>query len=156
MAGRKQAVGRGRPAYVATGPLLFFSGQRGVRHGAKGCCTGFDEVAGPGPGANSRFAWVNRTEGPVGAQAIAIYERYRELLAAEGGDLGHLVRFHLYQRDKRFFPVFGRVRRHYEPAARLGTASSAWRSSPCSSTISTHSCRSSRCSRAPSGAGGLP
>ncbi len=122
MAARKHAKGKRWPAYVAAGPLLFFSGQRGARRGAKRCYTSFDEVSGLGPGANSSFPWVNRMEGPVGAQAIGIYERYRELLAAEGGDFASLVRYHILQRDKRFFPVFDRIRRHYETAPPASTA----------------------------------
>jgi enamine deaminase RidA (YjgF/YER057c/UK114 family) len=130
MAVRKRAAGRGWPAYVAGGPLLFFSGQHGVRRGAKGYCTRFDDVAGRGPGAENRFAWVSRMEGPVGAQATAIYERYRELLAAEGGDFKSLVRYHILQRDKRFFPVFDRVRRHYETAPPASTAVGVGRFEP--------------------------
>lgn len=105
------------PAYVAAGPLLFFSGQQGLRADGESVCTRFEDVAGVAPGSNGEFAWVNRIEGPVGAQAIAIYERYRALLAQVGGGLEHLVRLHLYQRDKRFFPVFDRIRRHNEPLA---------------------------------------
>lgn len=130
MAVRKRAAGRGWPAYVAGGPLLFFSGQHGVRRGAKGYCTRFDDVAGRGPGAGSRFEWTNRMEAPVGAQATAIYERYRELLAAEGCDFKSLVRYHILQRDKRFFPVFDRVRRHYETAPPASTAVGVGRFEP--------------------------
>jgi enamine deaminase RidA (YjgF/YER057c/UK114 family) len=61
-------------------------------------------------------------EAPVGAQGIAIYERYREMLAKEGGDLGHLLRYHIYQRDKHFFSVFDRIRRTYEPKPPASTA----------------------------------
>jgi enamine deaminase RidA (YjgF/YER057c/UK114 family) len=105
------------PAGVAAGPFIYFSGQRGT-FGPDGLtCERFEQVADSAPGAASRYAWVNRVEGPVGAQSIAIYERYRTLLARQDGGLRHLVRFHLYQRDKRFFPVFDRIRRHNEPTA---------------------------------------
>lgn len=120
--GGKRPADRGWPAYVAAGPLLFFSGQTGVKPGAQQLCASFDEVAGLGPGAPGRFPWVNRMEAPVGAQAIAIYERYRGLLAAEGADFANLVRYHILQRDKRFFPVFDRIRRHYETAPPASTA----------------------------------
>ena len=130
MARNKQAAGRGWPAYVAAGPMLFFSGQYGVGPRAQEYRERFDEVAGLGPGANGRFAWINRMEGPVGAQAIAIYERYRGLLAAEGGDFESLVRYHILQRDKRFFPVFDRVRRHYETAPPASTAVGVGRFEP--------------------------
>ena len=117
MATRFMQALRRWPAYVAAGPLLFFSGQQGLRADGESLCSAFEDVAGIDPGSDSRFAWVNRMEDPVGAQAIAIYERYRALLAQVGGGLDHLVRFHLYQRDKRFFPVFDRIRRHNEPEA---------------------------------------
>ena len=117
MATRFMQALRRWPAYMAAGPLLFFSGQQGLRADGESLCTRFEDVAGSAPGANGSFAWVNRIEAPVGAQAIAIYDRYRTLLAQQGGGLEHLVRLHLYQRDKRFFPVFDRIRRHIEPAA---------------------------------------
>ena len=117
MATRFMQALRRWPAYVAAGPLLFFSGQQGVRADGESLCTSFEDVTGVAPGGNGGFAWVNRIEGPVGAQAIAIYERYRSLLGQAGGGLEHLVRLHLYQRDKRFFPVFDRIRRHNEPVA---------------------------------------
>jgi enamine deaminase RidA (YjgF/YER057c/UK114 family) len=105
------------PACVAAGPLLYFAGQRGLRSDAEAPCLSFDDIGNAAPGAGSRFAWVNRIEGPVGAQTIAIYRRLRQLLEREGGDLTHLVRMHFYQLDKRYFPVFDRVRRHHESAA---------------------------------------
>jgi enamine deaminase RidA (YjgF/YER057c/UK114 family) len=129
MAVGKRVAGCAWPAYVAAGPLLFFSGQRGVRRDG-GYCTRFEDVAGFGSGAGSGFSWVNRMEGSVGAQATAIYERYRGLLAAEGGDFGNLVRYHILQRDKRFFPVFDRIRRGYETAPPASTAVGVGRFEP--------------------------
>lgn len=117
MATRFVAALKRWPAGVAAGPFIYFSGQRGT-FGADGLtCERFEQVADIAPGPESRYAWVNRIEGPVGAQTIAIYERYRALLGRQGGDLRHLVRFHLFQRDKRFFPAFDRIRRHNEPSA---------------------------------------
>ncbi len=130
MVRNRQEAGRGWPAYVAAGPLLLFSGQYGVKPGAQQLCASFDDVAGLGPGAPSRFPWVNRMEGPVGAQAIAIYERYRSLLAAEGAEFANLVRYHILQRDKRFFPVFDRIRRNYETAPPASTAVGVGRFEP--------------------------
>ena len=117
MATRFMQALRRWPACVGAGPLLFFSGQRGLRADGETLCTRFEDVTRVEPGSNSNFAWVNRIEGPVGAQASAIYQRYRTLLASDGGGLEHLLRFHIYQRDKRYFPVFDRVRRRHEPNA---------------------------------------
>jgi enamine deaminase RidA (YjgF/YER057c/UK114 family) len=100
---------------------MFFSGQMG--RNAKGAlCASFEEMKGQGPEQAGGFAWVDRMEGPVGAQGIAIYEQYRAYFKREGGDLRNLLRYHIYQRDKRFFPVFDRVRREYEKAPPASTA----------------------------------
>ena len=121
----KKAAARaksGWPSCVAAGPFLFFSGQMGRNARTGALCADFSEVAGKGPARTDEFAWVDRMEGPVGAQGIAIYEHYRAFFARLGGDLRHLLRYHIYQRDKRFFPVFDHVRRHYESAPPSSTA----------------------------------
>ena len=97
------------PSYVAAGPFLFFSGQMG-RAQERAFVTRYAEAPNVGDRANTAFDWVSDMEAPVGAQAIAIYERYRENLGKEGGDLGHFLRYHIYQRDKHFFSVFDRIR----------------------------------------------
>ena len=107
----------GWPQCVAAGPFLFFSGQMGRRPDGDGVCAHYEDVPGKGPDPGDRYSWIDRIEGPVAAQAVGSYERIRDLLAIEGGTLDNLVRLHLYQLDKRFFPVFDRVRRHYEPFA---------------------------------------
>ena len=117
------------PTCVAAGPWLFFSGQMGRRRSDGRPCTSYDDVRGLAPGAGSDHAWVSGLEAPVGAQALAIYERYRKRLEREGG-LGNLVRYHIYQRDKRYFPVFDRVRRHHESAPPASTAVGVGRFDP--------------------------
>lgn len=112
----------GWPVGVAAGPFLFFSGQMGYNARTGDLCRSFAEVEGEGPAQDLGHAWVDRLEGPVGAQGIAIYEQYRSLLKRQGGDLNHLLRYHIYQRDKRYFPVFDRIRREYEPAPPSSTA----------------------------------
>lgn len=112
------ALGRW-PAGVSAGPFLFYSGQMGLRRPDE-ACTSFDDV--DGKGANSAFDWVNRIEAPVGAQGVAIYEKYRRLLGAQGGDYTNILRYHIFQRDKHFFSVFDKVRRSYENAPPASTA----------------------------------
>jgi enamine deaminase RidA (YjgF/YER057c/UK114 family) len=104
------------PRAVEAGPFLFFGGQFGLGPGG-GLCARFADATGHGPQVERDAPWAERIEGPIHAQAVAIYERLKEVLARQGGGLGHLLRLHLYQRDKRFFPVFDRVRRHYEPSS---------------------------------------
>lgn len=118
------------PAYVAAGPFLFFSGQIGRRQKTGDLYSTFADVEDKSAAPASEFAWVNRMEGPVGSQAIAIYEQYRSFFQREGGDLRHLLRYHVYQRDKRFFPVFDRIRRHYESAPPSSTSVGVGRFEP--------------------------
>lgn len=117
------------PNCIAAGPWLFCSGQKGARPRDGLPCASYDDVRGLAPGAGSEYSWIQAMEAPVGAQALAIYERYRKLLAADGG-IGNLVRYHIYQRDKRFFPVFDRVRRHQEKAPPASTAVGVGRLDP--------------------------
>lgn len=111
------------PSYVVAGPFLFFGGQSG-RHARTGApLTRYGDMPDAGAASTkSPFDWVADMEAPVGAQAIAIYDRYRTQLAKEGGDFKHLLRYHIYQRDKHFFSVFDRVRRTYETAPPASTA----------------------------------
>jgi enamine deaminase RidA (YjgF/YER057c/UK114 family) len=109
------------PACVTAGPFLFFSGQLGYTH-TGGLANRYAEVRGGSARAATSFDWVSDMEAPVGAQAIAIYERYREMLAQEGSGLDHLLRYHIYQRDKHFFSVFDRIRRDYESKPPASTA----------------------------------
>ena len=120
MAEREGAAG-GWPAYIAAGPFLFFSGQMGrgpdgalLTRYAQG-----DLERDPGKTSHD---WVSDMEAPVGAQGLAIYDRYRELLAREGSDLGHFLRYHIFQRDKHFFSVFDRIRRTLESKPPASTA----------------------------------
>ena len=85
----------------------------------------YDAVGGKGDGgegANSPYNWVNRIEAPVGAQGVAIYQRYKKLLGAHGGDYTNILRYHIFQRDKHFFSVFDKVRRAREHAPPASTA----------------------------------
>ncbi|MCE2949166.1 MAG: RidA family protein [bacterium] len=109
------------PTGVAAGPFLFYSGQMGLGAGGRPVRS-FAEVEGAGPGPGNEHGWVRSMEGPVGGQAIALYERYRTLLGAQGLSLANIVRYHIFQRDKRSFPVFDRVRRSYEKAPPASTA----------------------------------
>jgi enamine deaminase RidA (YjgF/YER057c/UK114 family) len=60
---------------------------------------------------------VDAIEGPVSAQTWGVYRNLRRVLEAQGSTLGQILRFHIYQKDKRFFPAFERVRIQYEPQA---------------------------------------
>jgi enamine deaminase RidA (YjgF/YER057c/UK114 family) len=124
------AMQRRWPSCVAAGPFLFVSGQMGRRRRDGRPCAGYEDLEWIAPGPGSEYGWVSGMEAPLGAQALAMYSRYRTLLAREGAELGNLLRYHVYQRDKRFFPVFDRVRRHYETAPPASTAVGVGRFDP--------------------------
>jgi len=103
------------PRYVKTKSFLFFSGQLGLHPKSLELCLKHEDVENLGPAPNHSYPWVDSIEGPIASQSISAYESVSEILEKEGGDLTQLVRFHLYQRDKRFFPVFDSIRKFYEP-----------------------------------------
>ena len=109
-------------SYVTAGPFMFFSGHMGRGGHDRNLLTRYADIPNAGARENTAFDWVSDVEAPVGAQAIAIYEHYREMLGCEGSDLAHLLRYHIYQRDKHFFSVFDRIRRTYENAPPASTA----------------------------------
>ena len=117
------------PTGISAGPFLFYSGQTGLNKQGV-ACQSFDDVAGAGRGVNSVYDWVNRIEAPVGAQGIAIYERYKKILAKHGGTYAHLLRYHIFQRDKHFFSVFDNLRRGYEKTPPASTAVGVGRFEP--------------------------
>ena len=109
------------PTCVIAGPFMFFSGQMG-RTADGAIVTRYEDAPDVGDRANTAFEWVANMEAPVGAQGVALYERYRRLLAVEGSDYKQFLRYHIYQRDKHFFSVFDRVRRTYETKPPASTA----------------------------------
>src|SRR5689334_11089401 len=126
------------PSYVAAGPFLFFSGQMGRKSPGEAVVTRYRDAPNVGDRANTTFDWVADMEAPVGAQALAIYERYRTMLGEQGSDLGHLLRYHIYQRDKHFFSVFDRIRRTYEPQPPSVSAASSRKTARRSASIRSH------------------
>jgi len=103
------------PRYVKTKSFLFFSGQLGLHPKTANLCTKHEDVDKLGPSPNHSYPWVDSIEGPIASQSISAYESVSDVLKKEGGNLTNLVRFHLYQRDKRFFPIFDTIRKFYEP-----------------------------------------
>lgn len=71
-------------------------------------------------------SWVELMEAPWDLQARAIYEKL-DALTQDAGGVPALLRLHLYQKDKRLFPVLESVRFAYEgdqpaPSCALGLA----------------------------------
>jgi len=107
---------------VAAGPFLFVSGQLGWRRDRSAFCSLPSDLPPGTEAAAPGNAWVQRRQAPVAAQAHAIYGRYAELLGREGGSLGNILRYHIYQRDKHSFAVFNGIRRSIEPKPPASTA----------------------------------
>lgn len=59
--------------------------------------------------ASPGMSWIERAEAPWYAQATALYDGL-EKIAADAGGLPSLLRLHLYQQDKRLFPVLESIR----------------------------------------------
>lgn len=83
----------GFPPSVVRGSFRFLSGLAG---------------AGPGEGA-AGDGWIELAEAPWRRQAEAIFDALADLQADAGG-IGSVLRLHLYQQDKRLFPVLETVR----------------------------------------------
>jgi enamine deaminase RidA (YjgF/YER057c/UK114 family) len=107
---------------VAAGPFLFVSGQLGWRRDRLALCLLPSDLPAATGIAERGGEWVQRRQAPVAAQAHAIYGRYAELLGREGGNVGNILRYHIYQRDKHSFPVFNAIRRGIEPHPPASTA----------------------------------
>ena len=58
-----------------------------------------EEAAGLATG----HGYVDTLDAPVAAQTWWIYRNLRRVLEAQGSALGQALRFHIYQKDKRFF-----------------------------------------------------
>jgi enamine deaminase RidA (YjgF/YER057c/UK114 family) len=101
---------------VAAGGFCFLSGTLGLDDRGR-LVTSWSELAAAARELGSGIPSVDAVEGPPGAQTWAAFERARSVLQGLGGDLDDLVQLHLYQREKRFFPVHERVRRRFEPEA---------------------------------------
>lgn len=59
---------------------------------------------------SSGFLGVDAVIAPVEAQASIIYNHLESLMASQGCSLKDLLRIHIYQKEKRFFPNFEKVR----------------------------------------------
>ena len=83
----------GIPDAVDRGSFRFFSG-----------------IAARAPeGPRASAGWIDLAEHSWRTQAAAVYDHLGELLEASGG-IGSVLRLHLFQQDKRLFPVLESVR----------------------------------------------
>jgi len=105
----------GYPPAVVAGGFYFISGTLGL--GDDGALVShWSDLPDEGSALSSGFAAVDAIEGAPGAQAWAVYRRVETLLGGREADFGDVLQLHLYQKEKRFFPVLERIRQLYEPA----------------------------------------
>ncbi len=105
----------GYPAAVQAGPFLFVSGQVAWEP-MRGLIRGVEDLGKDAPPLRAGYSFVDAIEGPVAAQSWVIYRNLRGILERCGSRLDQALRLHIYQKDKRFFPAFERVRMQHETA----------------------------------------
>ena len=106
----------GYPQAVAVGGFCFISSLMGL-DGSGHLISGWDDLPKEGASLASGFSYGDAMEGPVGAQSWLVYYQMQSLMASLGGTLDDVLREHIYQKDKRFWPSYEKVRKLYEPNA---------------------------------------
>ena len=101
----------GYPAAVRAGGFVFTSGIRGGK--------GYAGVSFPSSFRNisQGFTLIDALEDEVLADAWCAHRMLDELLKIAGTRSDQLLRQHMWQRDKRFFPILERVRKVWQPEA---------------------------------------
>jgi 2-iminobutanoate/2-iminopropanoate deaminase len=106
----------GYPSAVVAGGFCFTSSTMALNDEGQ-LISGWQDLPEEGLSKASGFSAVDALEAPVAAQTRLAYHHIESLMAALGGSLGDLLRIHIYQKDKRFFPAFEKMRMICEPKA---------------------------------------
>ena len=106
-----QSAWPGYPAAVRAGGFVFTSGARG----GKGIASS-DYPAEFQP-TSQGYSLIDAQEDEVTRDAWCAHDKLDRILAAAGTRSDQLVRQHMWQRDKRFFPILERVRKFWQPEA---------------------------------------
>jgi enamine deaminase RidA (YjgF/YER057c/UK114 family) len=114
--GRAQPPLEAYPEAVVAGPLIFTTAWIGWDP-ARGLVRAYRHVPAAAGKMATGYAAVDAVEGPKAAQAWYVYSLASERLRSLGSSVDQMVRAHIYQRDKRFFPIFESVRLVFEPGA---------------------------------------
>ncbi len=102
------------PPAVTAGGFCFISGLMGLNENG-GLISRWEELTKEGASIASGFSCIDAVEGPIGSQTWLNYRQMESLMVSLGGSLKDMLREHNYQKDKRFFPVFNKVRMIFEP-----------------------------------------
>lgn len=103
----------GYPAATSAGGLLFVSGVRGGRDSRKP--SRFGDLPSEGCELEQGFFIADLAEGEVAADAWETHTNLDHLLTAAGSKGDQVLRQHIWQRDKRFFPVYETTRMYWQP-----------------------------------------
>lgn len=135
MAKREIAVGDVLPSFeaypiaVEADGLLYISGLRGGRPDA--APSRFDELPASFQPQAQGFTMADAMEGAFSADAWTVHENLEKVMVAAGSDGSQVLRQHVWQKDKRFFPQYERVRIEWQkvpsPCSGLGVADIAGR-----------------------------
>jgi len=99
------------PDAVVAGGLVFTSGVRAAVLDA-----GFPELPKAARAKQQGYALVDRQEGLASAGSWGAHESLEKVLRAAGSENAQILRQHYWQKDKRFFPSYERVRMEWQPA----------------------------------------
>ena len=102
------------PAAVAAGPFVFVSGVRPGSFRAAG--EGFAALPEDARAREQGFSLADLQEGQVSADSWLCHRALGAILEAAGADETQVLRQHIWQKDKRYFPVYERVRMVAQPA----------------------------------------
>lgn len=115
----------GYPSAVSVAGLLFISGVRPLRNGAS--AGSFNDLPKEAWIGRQGFALAEEDEEAVAVDGWISHDVLDEILAAVGSKQEHMLRTRIWQRDKRFYPSYERVRviRQPKPSASSGHSVSA-------------------------------
>ena len=98
------------PAAVVANGLVFTSGARAQSTGL-----GFVGIPEAAREREQGFALVDAAEGLTSESSWGAHESLEAILQAAGSDNLQILRQHVWQTDKRFFPCYEKVRMHWQP-----------------------------------------
>jgi enamine deaminase RidA (YjgF/YER057c/UK114 family) len=98
------------PDAVMAEGLVFTSGAR-----ARTVGRGFEAVPASARGKQQGFGLVDRYEGAATEGSWEAHASLEDVLRAAGSDNSQILRQHVWQKDKRFFPCYEAVRIHWQP-----------------------------------------
>jgi enamine deaminase RidA (YjgF/YER057c/UK114 family) len=102
------------PLAVKAAGLVFLSG---IRAGSlRGASQTFADMPAVARGKQQGFALADYDEGVVTAESWWTHENLERVLKAAGSSGDQILRQHIWQRDKRFFPCYEAIRKHWQPS----------------------------------------